>query len=136
LLDQKVTKKSSQSECFPRSLPVLNAFSAPARSSKAKPSFPPYTRPARSDLLPHAFGNQGNQENPTNHGSETALGIAADTGQRLRPAQYERIARAEGNAIVRFKMLNIRIKIIEKLIPTNAQTNNRHPPTNNEPVNE
>jgi hypothetical protein len=38
-------KSSSQSECFPRSLPVLNAFSGClallALREKAKPAFPP-----------------------------------------------------------------------------------------------
>jgi hypothetical protein len=60
-LDKKVTKKSSQSECFLPALPVLNAFLDVRRLTsckKAKPAFPPYARPARSDIPRASFNSR------------------------------------------------------------------------------
>jgi hypothetical protein len=63
---------------LPRSLPVLNAFSrcllCSHHNEKAKPSFPPYTRPARSDLKPTT------QSKTIVAQSIPALGVVADTG--------------------------------------------------------
>jgi hypothetical protein len=60
------------------------------------PSFCPFSPEAI--LLTRETGKSYKSFNQVNHGSEIALRIEADTGPWLRPAQYERKARAVGNA--------------------------------------
>jgi hypothetical protein len=56
--------------------------------------------PVESDQYINEFGHQ-----------KIALGIAADTGLRLKPVQYKRKARAAGNALI-----NSLIKLAPKLL--------------------
>jgi hypothetical protein len=51
-----------------------------------------------SAFLPEIPEKYSPSLNPTNHSSDNALVIEAYTGLWLTPAQYERIARAAGNA--------------------------------------
>jgi hypothetical protein len=59
-LDRKEAKNQVRANAAPPALPVLNAFLDARRLTsreKAKPAFPPYARPARSDI-PRALFNR------------------------------------------------------------------------------
>ncbi len=63
--------------------------------------------------------------------SQPALGIAADTGPWLMPAQYERKARAAGNAIVSLWLIKLSgewfLRVCSRDSTTHQPTNSPHP---------